>query len=91
MRYDLHPGAHNRLAGYWLDGTDVTDGLDGALVGRRWNGPMLAAAGTQAPPLVLEQESHHWLLRGGGMLEVVAVTNCVGATRTRGICVGEAG
>ena len=39
------------LSGYWLDGTD---GMDGALVGRGWERPMLAGAGTGAPPLGLE-------------------------------------
>ena len=39
------------LAGYSLDGMD---GLDGALVGRGWDGPKLAPAGTGAPPLPLE-------------------------------------
>ena len=87
---DLHPGAHNRLSGYWLDGKDRADGLDGALVERGWNGPTLVPAGTGAPPLVLEKEGHHWLLRGGGMWEVVDGTNCVSAARTRSICVGEA-
>ena len=92
-RSDLHPGAHDRLAGYWLDGTDETDGtdgLDGALVGRGWDGPTLAPAGTGAPPLAPEQECHHWLLRGDGLWEVVAGTNCVGAARAQIICVGAA-
>ena len=52
------------LAGYWLDGTD---GLDGVLVGRGWDGPSLAPAGTGAPPWEPEQERHWWLLRGGGL------------------------
>ena len=89
-RSDLHPGAHDRLAGYWLDGTDGTDGLDGALLGRGWDRLTLAPAGMGAPPLALEQERHHWLLKGGGLWEVVAVTDFVGAARTRIICVGEA-
>ena len=38
--------------GYWLDGTDGTDGLDVALVGRGWDGRMLAPAGMGAPPWV---------------------------------------
>ena len=42
------------LAGYWLNGTDGTDGLDGTLVGRGWDGPTLAGSGTRAPPLDLE-------------------------------------
>ena len=67
-----------------------TDGLDGALVGRGLDGPTLAPAGTGAPPLVPEQECHHWLLRGGGLWEVVAGTNFVSAARARSICVGEA-
>ena len=40
------------LAGYWLDGTD---GLDGTLVGRGWDGPTLAGARTGVPPLALER------------------------------------
>ena len=78
------------LAGYWLDETDGKDGLDGALVGRGCDGPTLAPAGTGAPPWAPEQERHRWILRGGGLWEVVAGTNCVGAARTRSICVGEA-
>ena len=39
--------------------------------------PVLAGAGTGAPPLAPEQERHHWLLRGGGLWEAVAGTNCV--------------
>ena len=84
------------MAGYWLDGTDGidgtdgTDGLDGALVGRGWDGPTLAPAGMGAPPLALEHERHHWLLRGSRLWEVVAGTNAVGVARTQSICVGEA-
>ena len=78
------------LASYWLDGTDGTYGLDGALVGRGWYGRTLAPAGTGAPPWVPEQERHRWLLRGDGLWGVVTGTNCVGAARTRSICVGEA-
>ena len=78
------------LAGYCLDGTDGTDGLGGALVGRRWDGRTLAPAGTGAPPWAPEQERHPWLSRGSGLCEVVAGTNCVGAARTWSICVGEA-
>ena len=78
------------LDGYWLDETDGTDGLDGALVGRGWDGLTLAPAVTGAPPWVPEQERHRWILRGGGLWEVVAGTNCVGAARTRSICVEEA-
>ena len=37
------------LAGYWMDGTDGTDVLDGALVVQGWDGPTLADAGTGAP------------------------------------------
>ena len=46
---------------------DGTEGMDGALVGRGWDGPTLAPAGTGAPPLAPEQELHRWLLRGGGL------------------------
>ena len=60
------------------------------LVGQGWYGPTLAGAGTGAPPLALEQERFHCILRGGGMWEVVAGTNCVVATRERSICVGAA-
>ena len=77
----------NALAGYWLDGTD---GLDGALVGRKWDGRTLAPAVMGAPPRALEQERHRWLLRGDRLWEVVDGTNCVGAARTRSICVREA-
>ena len=77
------------LAGYCLDGTDGTDGLDGAFVGRGWDGRRLAPAGTGAPPWPPEQERHCRLLRIGGLWEVVAGTNCVGAARTRSICAGE--
>ena len=38
------------LAGYWLDGTD---GLDGAVVVRGWDGPMLSPSGTGAPPWLI--------------------------------------
>ena len=75
------------LAGYWLDGTD---GLDGALVGRRWDGRMLSRAGRGAPQWDPEQERRRWILRGGGLWEVVAGTNCVGDASTRSICVGQA-
>ena len=40
------------LAVYWLKRMDGTDGLDGTLVGRGWDGPTLAPVGTGAPPLV---------------------------------------
>ena len=66
------------------------DGLDGTLVGRGWDGPMLAPVGTEAPPLASERKRHHWLLRDGGLWEVVSGTNYVGAARVRIICVGEA-
>ena len=64
-------------------------------MGRWWDGggievPTLAGAGMGAPPLALERERHHWLLRGSGRWEVVADTNCVGASRARSICVREA-
>ena len=42
------------LSGYWLNGLDGTDGLDGTLVGQGWDGTTLAGAGTGAPPLDLE-------------------------------------
>ena len=57
------------------------------LVGQGWGGPTLVGAGTGAPPLAPEQERHHWLLRGGGLWEVVAITNYVVAARERSICV----
>ena len=75
------------LTGYCLDGTD---GLDGALEGRVWDGRTLAPAGTGAPPWALEQERHCWILRGGGLWEVVAGTHFVGTARTWIICVREA-
>ena len=77
------------LAGYCMDGTDGMDGLYGALVGQGWDGRNLAPAGTGAPPWDPKQELQRWLLRGVGLCEVVSGTNCVGATRTRSICVGE--
>ena len=58
--------------------------------GPGWDGPTLAPARTGAPPWAPEQERHRWLLRGGGIWGLVAGTNCVGAARTRIICVGEA-
>ena len=62
--------------------------LYGALVVRGWDGPTLSPSGMRAPPLAPEQERHCWLLRGGGLWEVVASTNCVGVTRKRNICAG---
>ena len=69
--------------GRWLvtDYKGHTDGLDGTLLGRGWDGQTLAGAGTGAPPLATEQERHHWLLSGGGRREAVAVANCLGAAR----------
>ena len=52
------------LAGYWMDGTYGMDGLDGTLVGRGWYEPTLAGAGMGVPPLALEREIHHQILRG---------------------------
>ena len=78
-----------KLAHYWLDGTDGTYGMDGALVRRGWDGQTLAPAGTGAPPWAPEQERHCWILGGGRLWEVMAGTNCVGAARMRSICVGE--
>ena len=75
------------LAGYWLDGTDGMDVLDGALVVHGWYGPTLAGAGTGAPLLAPERKHHHWLLRGGVRWEAVDGTNCVGAARAQSICV----
>ena len=75
---------------YWLYGKDGTDGIYGTLVGRGWYGPMLAVAETGAPPLSPKRERRHWLLRGGGLWEVVAGTNCIGASRAHSICVGVA-
>ena len=76
------------LYGYWMYGTDGTDGLDGTFVGQGWYGPTLARSGTGSPPLAPERESHHWILRGGRMWELVSGTNCVGAARAQNICVG---
>ena len=47
--------------------TDETDELDGALVGRGWDGWTLAGAVTGAPPWAPEKERHRWLLRGDGV------------------------
>ena len=80
---------HHWLDGYCKQGTNGTDGLDGALVVRGWDGRTLAPVGMVVPPWATEQERHRWLLRGGGICEVVAGTNFVGAARTRSICVGE--
>ena len=77
------------LADYWLDGTDEMDGLDRALVGQGWYGPTFSPTRMGSPSLAPEQERHYWLLRGGWLWEVLAGTNCVGAARTRSICVGE--
>ena len=77
------------LDGYWLYGKDGTDGIYGTLVGRGWYGTTLSGAGTGAPLLAPEREHHHWILRGGGLLEVVDGTNCVCAERARSICVVE--
>ena len=49
-----------------------------------------APARTGAPQWVPEQERHHCILRGGSLWEVVDGTNCVGDTRKRSTCVGEA-
>ena len=62
---------------------DGMDGLDEALVIQGWYGPTSAGAGTGSPPLAPEYERHQCLLRGGGLWEVVAGTNCVGAARAR--------
>ena len=86
------------LACYCMDGTDGadrtdrkdgTDGLDGALVRQGWDGRTLAGARTRAASWAPEQERHRWLLRGGGLCEVAARTNCVCAAKTRIKCVGE--
>ena len=78
------------LAGYCKQGMNGTDGLDGTLVGRMWDGRTSAPARTGFPPWAPELERHRWLLRGGTLCEEVAGTNCIGAARTRSICVGEA-
>ena len=78
------------LAGYCLYGMVGTGGLDGALVGRGWDGRTLAPDGTGAPPWAPEQERHRWLLRGGALCKVLSGTSFVSAARTRSICVGEA-
>ena len=80
------------LAGYCLggmDGTYGTDGLDGELVGRRWDGQTLAGAGPGAPLWAPEQERYCWLLVGGALCEVAAGTNSVSAAKTRNIYVRE--
>ena len=41
---------HHWLAGYCKQGTNVTDGLDGVLVGQGWDGLTLAGAEIGAPP-----------------------------------------
>ena len=58
--------------------------------GSGMEGPTLVGAGTGAPPLVPEQERHHWLLRGSGRWEAVDGTNYVSAERAQSICVGAA-
>ena len=63
---------------YWMY---RTDGLDSTLIARGWDGRTLAGVRTGAPPLAPEQERHHWLLRGGGRWEAMAVANCFGAAR----------
>ena len=70
---------HHCLSGYCKQGTNGTDGLDGAMVGQGWDGRTLAGVGTGAPPWALEQERHHWLLRGSKLCEVVVATNIAGA------------
>ena len=67
------------MSGYYKQGKNGIDGLDGAMVGQGWDGRTLAGAGTGAPPWAPEQESHHWLLRGSALCEVVVATNIVGA------------
>ena len=42
------------LSGYCMYGMGRTDGLDGDLVGQRWDKRTLAGAGKGAPPLALE-------------------------------------
>ena len=64
-----------------MDGLDDTDGIEGTLVGRGWDGGTLAGSRTGAPPSEPEQERHHWHLRGGGRWEAVDVANCFGAAR----------
>ena len=78
-------------AGWLLRTWGGWDGWTGWGVGRMGLGiQMLAPTVTGAPPWSPEQERHCWLLRGGALCEVVASTNCVGAARTRSICVREA-
>ena len=80
---------HHWLAGYRKQGTNGTDGIDGALVGQGWDRQTAAGAGMGAPPWAPEQERHFWLLMGGALCKVVSGTNFFGAARTRSICVGE--
>ena len=70
---------HHWLAGYCKQGTNGTDGIDGALVGQGWDGRTLAGVVTGAPPCAPEQERHRWLLRGSALCKVVVRTNFVSA------------
>ena len=78
----------------WLDHI-ISAGLDRIVLAGSGNAGFYALDdywmdGTDRHYHLPERERHHWLLRGGGLWEVVAGTKCIGAARTRKICVGEA-
>ena len=50
-------------------------------------GPTIEGAVMEAASLAVEQERHHWLLRGDRRWKAVAGTNCIGATKAQSICV----
>ena len=78
-------------AGWLLPGWDGWDGWTGWDIGKTGEGCNEVTWFQMGdPPLAPEWERHHWLLRGGGLWEVVAGTNCVHAARARSICVGAA-
>ena len=74
------------LAGYFQHGTD---GLDGVLVGRGWDGRTLTPARTGAPPWALEQGNHHWFLRGGDTLAGYCQHGRDGTDGLDGVLVGR--
>ena len=64
---------------------DGMDGLDGALVGRGWDGRTFVGAGTGDPPWATEQERHRWLLRGGYVLAGYCLDGMDGTDGTDGL------